>query len=475
MADVVIPFSPRPHQRFIYERLKRFNIAVCHRRFGKTLFGLNWLIKRGILCKRRNPRLMYIAPFRTQAKEIAWEWLKYFTSVFPNHDAYESTLQVKIYRGKNDTITIGLYGADNPTRARGPYADAIVLDEAQDINPKIWSEVLLPMIGDPGREPGAALFIGTFAGQNAFYDRYIKYKERAAEAKSEYFAALFKASETQILSPDFLEQCRAEMDPDEYNQEFECEAIAAVVGAYYNALIVELEKQGRLSGCRYDPRLPVHTATDLGLGPSLCSWLFQIAGNEIRVIDGWQGQGSDSIVDLCAWLNTKEYNYGTDFLPHDAGHGEVSDGKTRVETWREMRRERARINILKKFPRDDGINAVKVTLPRCRFDCENPRVAEGVKALRHYRREWVEDAGVFKPMPKHDWASHWADGFRYGMLGFREEKEIPLQTVADSGYSRYSLSRRPQAYAEADYDIYGRDDAEPQKPYRKIVPYHGRD
>ena len=58
----------------------------------------------------------------------------------------------------------------------------------------------------------------------------------------------------------------------------------------------------------------------------------------------------------------------------------------------------------------DGINAARLTLPLCHFDRE--RTAKGVECLREYKAEWDEKARVFRKTPKHDWASHGADGFR---------------------------------------------------------------
>lgn len=39
------------------------------------------------------------------------------------------------------------------------------------------------------------------------------------------------------------------------------------------------------------------------------------------------------------------------------------------------------------LPLEDGINAARLLLPRCRFD--ETRCACGIEALRHYRCEWV--------------------------------------------------------------------------------------
>jgi hypothetical protein len=53
---------------------------------------------------------------------------------------------------------------------------------------------------------------------------------------------------------------------------------------------------------------------------------------------------------------------------------------------------------------------VRVILPSCEFDAG--LCAEGLKALRAYRREWNEEYSTWRDKPRHDWASHGADAFR---------------------------------------------------------------
>jgi phage terminase large subunit len=66
---------------------------------------------------------------------------------------------------------------------------------------------------------------------------------------------------------------------------------------------------------------------------------------------------------------------------------------------------------------EDGINGVRVTLPRCWFDAA--KCARGIDALKLYRAatddKLADPQGrpMLKPAPVHDWTSHAADAFRY--------------------------------------------------------------
>ena len=72
---IKIPYKPREYQREIHENKKRFNVLVCHRRFGKSVLSINELIKTAAA----KPRSLcaFIAPTYRQGKSIAWEYLKF--------------------------------------------------------------------------------------------------------------------------------------------------------------------------------------------------------------------------------------------------------------------------------------------------------------------------------------------------------------------------------------------------------------
>ena len=76
---------------------------------------------------------------------------------------------------------------------------------------------------------------------------------------------------------------------------------------------------------------------------------------------------------------------------------------------------------------DDGINGVRMSFARMEFD--EVGCAEGLKALRAYRREWDEDRGCWKDKPRHDWASHGADALRYGVMAAHERMKTLLTDV----------------------------------------------
>ena len=91
------------------------------------------MIKMAIKNKSRAPRYAYIAPYRNQAKMIAWEYLKFYTHVIPKIRVNESDLYVEMpcrrdYEGAAGA-RLYIVGADHPDALRGGYWDGVILDE----------------------------------------------------------------------------------------------------------------------------------------------------------------------------------------------------------------------------------------------------------------------------------------------------------------------------------------------------------
>ena len=71
--------------------------------------------------------------------------------------------------------------------------------------------------------------------------------------------------------------------------------------------------------------------------------------------------------------------------------------------------------------KEDAINAARLTLSVCWFDAA--ACAEGLKALRSYRKEWDEEKAIWRDKPRHDSASHGADALQTLSVWWREMRE----------------------------------------------------
>ena len=398
-------YTPRPLQAEIHRRLKRFNVLVCHRRFGKTILCINELIDRALRNKQKSPRYAYIAPMYKQAKAIAFDYLVDYTKNIPGVEVNKAELRADFPTESGTIGRVSLYGADNVDALRGIYLDGVVMDEYGQISPRLWGEVIRPTLAD---RKGWAVFIGTPMGKNQFYDRY----EFARKAEG-WFDALYKASETGILDPDEMEALRTELAPDEYEQEMECSFAAAIKGAYYGDLMTQARKDGRITDVPYDPALPVETWWDLGYNDETAIWFVQrMKPNSYRIINFYENSGEPiahygKVIE--GFKADLGYTYSAHYAPHDAAQMHFGMERTRQEQALEWG---IRWEIQPRQDIDDGRNAVRAILPLCWFDETN--CANGIKALEQYRKKWNAERGVFESRHLHDWASNPADAFRTG-------------------------------------------------------------
>ena len=221
---IIIPYSPRPiWKKEIHPALdgKKLAVLVCHRRFGKTVGIINQMIKMALLNQLRAPQYAYIAPFRNQAKRIAWEYLKYYTRVIPDVRVNESELYVELpSRNKNSPgARIYILGADYPDTLRGMYLDGVVLDEYAQIKPNLYGEIIVAAVAD---RDGFVWFVGTPKGQNHFYEQYLQ-----ALKDDRYYCCCYRADETGIFTPEKLEEMKRDMTDIEYRQEMLCDFTAS--------------------------------------------------------------------------------------------------------------------------------------------------------------------------------------------------------------------------------------------------------
>lgn len=393
------------------ERDKRWASVIAHRRAGKTVACIMDLLKKAVEHKGREPRFAYVAPTYTQAKDVAWSYLKEYTAAIPGIEKSESELSVTL---PNNKARIRLYGAENYDRIRGLYLDGVVIDESGDIDPRAWPEVIRPALSD---RKGWATFIGTPKGRNAFYDLH-----RQAQSSDDWFTAELKASKTGIIDDEELADAKRTMTVEQYAQEYECSFEAAVVGAYYGKEISLAESDGRIGRVPHEKASDVFASWDLGIADSMAIWVGQIVGREWHWIGYYENsnQALDHYVD---WIKALPYRVHRHYLPHDGEARELQTGKSRQEFLTERG---FNVSIVPRGEVMDGIDAARLRFNRMWFDAD--KCARGIDCLRMYRSEYDDKNKVLRTRPLHDWASHGADAFRCGVMG--AEESVPKPFVA---------------------------------------------
>ncbi len=434
MAVITIPYKPRQAFLSLHNRKQRWAVVVAHRRAGKTVACVNELIKAALTFKGIDGRFAYVAPFYRQAKSVAWDYVKRYSSVVPGVQVNESELRIDYPNGSR----IQLFGADNADALRGLWFDGLVADEYGDWKPSVWGYVIRPALAD---RSGWAVIIGTPKGRNQFWEIH-----QHATVNEDWLAVTIKASESGLLPEKELDALRLELSEDAWRQEMECDFDAALPGAIWGKELYQLEQDGRLKAGLYDPELKTHAVLDLGFSDDTAIWWFQV-GKELRLIDCYATHGMP-ISHYHEVMKAKPYKYGDWlYLPHDARAKSLQTGRSIEE---QMRSLGWKTRIVPELGLIDGIQAARLTLADCYID---EQCREGVETIKQYQREYDEDKRCFRDKPRHDWTSHYADSFRYACLVWREEMK-PKEPPAPKWPQQQTVNEIIQAHRRAKEDTY---------------------
>jgi hypothetical protein len=310
-----------------------------------------------------------------------------------------------------------LIGSDRYDATVGAGVAGITYSEWALANPSAWA-YHRPILEENN---GWAAFITTPRGRNHAHELF-----KHASHTPNWFCERLTALDTGTLSTTQLDEALAEYQAlygedvgrAQFQQEYMCDWHAAILGAFYAFEMATVRTEGRVADIDVPNGTPVHHAWDLGVGDDTSIWFFCTVGAQIFILDHYasSGVGLEHYRDVVKNKHDEHgWTHGEDFVPHDAKIKEWGSGRTRVETMRSMG---LRPMLVPHHSLDDGINAVRRTLPLCVF---HPRTEEGgLSALEQYRREWDDEKKAFRANAVHDWTSHPADSFRYLAMSWRK-------------------------------------------------------
>lgn len=379
MVKIKIPYKwkPRKYQMNLWHYLENGGkraVAVWHRRAGKDSLSLNWT---AVAAMQRVGVYWHMLPLQTQARKVVWDAIdkqgrRVIDQVFPTalrKSVNSQEMKIELLNGSIWQCV----GSDNYNSLVGANPVGVVFSEYSIADPAAW-DFIRPILAE---NDGWALFIYTPRGRN----HGLKLFETATNAP-EWFVEKLGVSETKAIPLSAVEaERRAGMEDSIIQQEFYCSFDAALKGSYYGMLLNDLENGGRICSVPHDPALPVTTAWDLGVGDSTAIWFYQISGAEVLIVDYYEasGVGLDHYVKV---LKDKPYVYtNNNIFPHDICVHELSSGKSRLDILAGLG---VRGRVLPRSSVESGIAAVRLLLPRCRFDKE--KCAKGLEALRQYQR-----------------------------------------------------------------------------------------
>lgn len=231
------------------------------------------------------------------------------------------------------------------------------------------------------------------------------------------------ANQLEKLGPDDMKS--------EYPSIMEEAFFNSLEGAYFKRQMAQARNDKRIGQpVPYDPTRPVNTFSDLGVDNNNAIWFHQSDGVRHRMIDFALVDGLQGFINAIDERRQKRgFVYGKHYGPHDL---EVKDWsnpamKTRKETAKDFG-----INFIvvpRVAQKAEAIEAARRFIGMCWFDAVH--CAEGVKALDNYRKAWDDKLAVWKSEPVGDWASHPADAFQTGAMGWTPEPGQRARRPAD--------------------------------------------
>jgi len=277
----------------------RFVVSACGRRFGKTYVALRELARAA---SKPNQMVYYVAPSYRMAKTIVWDQLKGKLKDLRWIEASnEAELKLRL---KNGSV-IYLKGADNPESLLGVGLNYAVLDEYQDIDPKVWYQILRPTLSD---KQGRALFIGTPRGVGSFSHQMFT----MAQDTEGWVAHTYTTLEGGNVPEEEIDQAKRDMDERTFLQEY-CASWNTYSGqVYYN-----FDRDYTIKPCKGMDITEIHCGIDFNVDPmSVC--ISVIENNTVYFVDEIVMKGSNTD-EVCDELKRRYPNSRIVMYPDPAG------------------------------------------------------------------------------------------------------------------------------------------------------------
>ena len=423
MTEITIPndWNPRPHQLPLFKAMDSGKKRACllwHRRAGKDSSVLNFTAKEMF---NRVGNYWHLFPKQRQARKAIWNGIdgqgrKILSQVFPEQIRKRTDGTEMMIELANDS-TWQLCGSDNYDSLVGSNPIGVVFSEWSLCDPNAW-DYIRPMLLENG---GWAVFIYTARGKNHGFTLYNK-----AKKLDDWHCEMLTVNDTQrddgtpVITPAQIQTERAEgMAEEKIQQEYFCSFDAQIPGAVYAKQMAAARDDKRIAPIPIDPILQVHTAWDLGISDMMSIWFFQAIGKEVRLINYYENnnEGMEHFIQYLQEFASKNgIKYGQHLAPHDIEVRELTTGKSRKDTARQMGISFR--TVARPAKKSLGHEAVRRIFPRLWLD--DRRAEHGVNCISSYQYEWDDKKGVFKDAPLHDWASHGADALQTLALGWQE-------------------------------------------------------
>ena len=298
-----------PTHEALWNSPKRYAAVVAGRRSGKTE-----LAKRKIVVSLAykkpwpDPIYAYVLPTFPQARRVAWysllnmipkEWI-------PKDGINKTESSIKTIFGS----TLYIVGMDKPHRIEGISLDGIVLDEASDHRPEVWSKTALPMLT---ARSGWGWQIGVPKKAGVGRADFREFFQRGMNGDPDIASYSWKSSEVWL--PHQIEEAKRMMSDEAYREQCEAEWIDAG-GSVYHAY----RAARNLADVQYNSDFPIYVGCDFNVDP-MCWVLGHWNGEVLRIFEEVELKDTNT-------QKTLDYLYSK-YSSHNAGWRFIGDASAR--------------------------------------------------------------------------------------------------------------------------------------------------
>lgn len=257
-----------PAQARFYLSDRRYNIAPCGRRSGKTAIAKRRLVKKA-LCWHGLPgaRFLACAPTHLQAKAIFWRDLK---ALVPRWALAKKPSDSELIIELKNGAIIQVAGLDRPERIEGPPVAHVLIDEYGNVSGEAWGDNIRPTLTDT---QGTADIIGVPEGRNHYWEMWRDALILEKEAASEWGCHHWHTAEVlplylgDELAAKEIISAKASMDLLTYQQEYE-----ASFNNFEGRIYYAFSRETHCQRLRYNPNRPLVLCFDFNTSPGVCAY-----------------------------------------------------------------------------------------------------------------------------------------------------------------------------------------------------------
>lgn len=329
-------------------------------------------------------------------------------------------------------------GLDDMEKHRSSEYDWIYIQEVSETTEDKWENLLRAVSGRAGVLPYPQLI----GDMNPEHPMHWAHQRCDGGRATEIYVA---HDDNPSITPE-RRGALARMTGDRLQRFFHGRRVVQTEGSYFGALLQQAQDGGRVKPLVVDPATPVDTSWDLGVSDFTTIWFWQVFGRERVAIDYYEmaGEGLRHYAQVMQRKGQRfGYVYGTLYLPHDVeARVQAETAETRLDVLKRLLPGQRFVVVPRVNDLADRIEASRNIIPLTLFDnsrapADDPEArntSKGVQRLLMYRREYNDRLGTFLAQPRHNEASHAADGFGTFAQGYKP---------TGGGFSRPATTDRP--------------------------------